>query len=1074
MVKKILKFLGVFLVLFIGALVVLPIVYKDAILNKIKAVANEQLNATVDFNNDKVSLSLITSFPDFSFSIGDVSVTGKEAFEGKKLTHIGSFNFTVNIMDVIGGKYALKSIALKDADFFVKVLRNGKANYDILKSSEETSTTEETASSDAAADFSFSLKQYSFENINLVYDDEPGNMFVSVQNFTHSGKGDLTATEYDIYTTTTIDAVTVAMDGVRYLKKAKIAVDFNAHIKNEETIRIKLLENSFGLNALKLNAEGEIALPPNGTYAMDLKFNAPKATFGSILSLIPSAYTADFDQVKTDGIFAFNGFAKGTYDGEKEKYPTFGLDFSVEKGYFKYPDLPLPIEDIATRVAVKSPTSNLDGMSVNVSQFHLKLGKNPFDASLLLQTPMSDPDIDAKMNGTINLEELAQAFPMEDVDALSGIITTNLEVATKMSNIDAEAYDAVKMNGLLGIEAMRYEAKGLPTVLLNKVRMNFTPNAVNLETVDMKLGKSDIQANGTLDNLLTYFSRDKVMRGELNVYSSVLDLDDMMAAMETAPEPDVAVVDTTSAIAMVDTTSLSEEALFDQFEFAMNVDVKKIKYETYKIEALKTSGTFAPHHARLKNYSMLLNGVDMQADGYLDHIFDYLFDNQTLIGVLNFSSSNMDLDALMAGMTEETTEEIEAPTDSTATLNTEPIQIPGNIDFTLKSKFNKLTYAPHLLENVLTEVHIHDHKVDINELSANAWGGKLSMSGLFNTQNPYKPSYNFAYDVVKLDVQKVAKTVEMVAELLPISKKLYGFFDSEFTMNGVVDKDFNPDLNSVVAKGMIKTYDVVVKNSEALGKLSKQLKIKDLENIHLENTTNFFSVKDGRMYLEPTTYNFKDMDIIASGSHGLDQTLDYEAKMSVPRAMMAQSSVGAAANQALSSGLAALQGQASKLGININQGDYINVGVDVSGTMDDPKYKVKLLGTANKGGTAGAGGVGAALKAEAERLRKEAEAKAKAELERIRKEAEDKARAEAERLRKEATDRAKAETDRFKREAEAKAKAEAARLKKEADARAKGLADKLAKDARTKAVQDSIKNALKNKNPLKGIKNPFK
>ena len=57
--------------------------------------------------------------------------------------------------------------------------------------------------------------------------------------------------------------------------------------------------------------------------------------------------------------------------------------------------------------------------------------------------------------------------------------------------------------------------------------MDFTPNNVVLKEFDLKIGKSDIQASGTLDNILTYFSRDKIMRGNLVVNSTLLDLNEM-------------------------------------------------------------------------------------------------------------------------------------------------------------------------------------------------------------------------------------------------------------------------------------------------------------------------------------------------------------------------------------------------------------------------------------------------------------------------------------------------------------------------------------------------------------------
>ena len=47
----------------------------------------------------------------------------------------------------------------------------------------------------------------------------------------------------------------------------------------------------------------------------------------------------------------------------------------------------------------------------------------------------------------------------DDIQKLNGIITANLDVQTKMSTIDREEYDKVKMQGMLQIQKMDYSSK---------------------------------------------------------------------------------------------------------------------------------------------------------------------------------------------------------------------------------------------------------------------------------------------------------------------------------------------------------------------------------------------------------------------------------------------------------------------------------------------------------------------------------------------------------------------------------------------------------------------------------------
>ena len=57
-------------------------------------------------------------------------------------------------------------------------------------------------------------------------------------------------------------------------------------------------------------------MPDDGSYVMDIKFNAPSTEFKDILSLVPAVYKNDFANIKTSGKAIFNGFVKGTYSRE--------------------------------------------------------------------------------------------------------------------------------------------------------------------------------------------------------------------------------------------------------------------------------------------------------------------------------------------------------------------------------------------------------------------------------------------------------------------------------------------------------------------------------------------------------------------------------------------------------------------------------------------------------------------------------------------------------------------------------------------------------------------------------------
>ena len=94
------------------------------------------------------------------------------------------------------------------------------------------------------------------------------------------------------------------------------------------------------------------------------------------------------------------------------------------------------------------------------------------------------------------------------------------------------------------------------------------------------------------------------------------------------------------------------------------------------------------------------------------------------------------------------------------------------------------------------------------------------------------------------------------------------------------------------------------------------------------------------MIVEPFDMNFESSKIVASGSHGIDQTMDYLLDMRI-----AKSDMGGAANEMMNSVTALAAGA----GFSVPQSDYIKVKANITGTFKDPKVSTDLRGNLTGG-----------------------------------------------------------------------------------------------------------------------------
>ncbi|KAA3650985.1 MAG: hypothetical protein DWP98_03535 [Bacteroidetes bacterium] len=608
--KTILKILGGLVLLVILALILIPIIFKDDIVKMVKDETNAALNATVDFGD--FDLSLIKSFPNFYFTIENVKVTGIGDFEGLELAAIKELNLTVDLMSVINGETInVKNITILEPNIHAKVLADGKANYDIVKESEESEveTIEETTEASA---FKMQLTKVEIIKGGVIYDDATFPMYMSIADLNLNLSGDLTEAVTTIKALGGVGALNLTYDGVKFMNAAKITLDaaMEADIDN---FKFTFHENEVKVNELGLGFDGWLAMP-NDPIDMDITFLAKKADFKEILSLVPAEFAKDLEGVKTSGSMALNGYAKGTY--VDSTYPAFGISLEVLDAMFSYPDLPKSVENIQINASVESKDGNLDHTIVDVPKFHLSIADNPFDLNFYLATPMSDPFIRAGLNGKVVLDNLKDVIPLEKSDKLNGTITSNISIEGHLSTLENEQYEAFKANGTLLVEGMHFESDSLDyPVDLSRARMTFSPKFVELNEMNMQLGKSDLDAQGRLENFIAYALKDKqTLKGVLNVQSNLLDINELAGIDPNAAEEEA------SAEASSDSSAAPMEVVLlpKYIDFTTTANIKKLRFDNINIEEINGAILLKNEKVSLDKTSMKMLGGKMTLDGFYE------------------------------------------------------------------------------------------------------------------------------------------------------------------------------------------------------------------------------------------------------------------------------------------------------------------------------------------------------------------------------------------------------------------------------------------------------------------------
>ena len=584
--KKALKVSVIVVVCLLAVIIVLPFAFKGKIQHVVQDEINKSLNAVVKF--DGVGVTLIRHFPDLTVSVRNLNIKGVDAFEKDTLASIPALRLTVGLMSVFkGSAYEVKQISISSPKILLKVLADGQVNWDIMKAD----TTADNVSE--PSNFKALLNKIQISDGRLIYDDAETPMYIDFDGIDGKLSGDMTVDITTLDAQITCKSIICDYDGIRYLNKTTAEVNTALQADLSGYI-FTFKQGDLRLNDLNVLADGYFAMPDGG-YRMDIKFAAKENTFKSFLSLIPALYTKDFADLKTSGTMSFDGWVKGLYSDDS--IPAFNVNLKVNNGRFSYPSLPGEVSDVSLQASITNPDGVIDHTEVAVPRLHLRMMQNPVDASLMLKTPVSDPDFSATVKGRINLADVAKIYPLGEKTTLSGTVDADAAFAGKLSAIEKGAYDQFRASGYAVVEKLVYKGEEVKQpVNISKARLDFTPAYAQLSGMAITIGKSDLAAEGKLENYLPYFMKNEgVLKGSLTTTSGFMDVNSLLAESSTAGT-------------VSDTSTLSVIEVPGNMDLTLNTSFGRLIYDKYDLRDVKG-------RVLVKDKALNLEGLTMNTLG---------------------------------------------------------------------------------------------------------------------------------------------------------------------------------------------------------------------------------------------------------------------------------------------------------------------------------------------------------------------------------------------------------------------------------------------------------------------------
>jgi hypothetical protein len=484
-----------------------------------------------------------------------------------------------------GDSIRVHSITVNEPHVHLVVNRQGHSNWSIIKSVPDPFDHIDSS----ARPFNLDLRRYAIHKGYVDFQDQGKDVHLVINNLEHEGTGHFASESFTLNTKTSSDAVDFDYSGkIPYRVTVKTNINMAFRV-DRKTHTYSFNTDQVFLNDLALHTEGFFEWINDSSYNMNIRYKAPSTKFKNLLSMLPSVYQKDFAGLESSGQVNLNGYVKGRYD--EKHLPAYHTNLFVQNGYFKYADLPAPVENIRFGLQVDNPDGSPDHLTVNISEAHAEINHDSLDMHLLVKNLSTKPFIDFALAGKMDLSNFSKSFKLASGTHLEGMLAADVHAKGDIPETENHKKDVFAAGGDFSLENFSYSSKGFPAgIVLDQLVMEFNPKNVSVKEMKGTWLSTHLGVSGKLNNLFDFVFRNQPLNAWLDVKT-----DEMNFREWINNKNDSAPAGTNTVFVVPDNIDFTIHAEANQFHFD-NLDLQNltanltISDQTVHLLEIKASG----------------------------------------------------------------------------------------------------------------------------------------------------------------------------------------------------------------------------------------------------------------------------------------------------------------------------------------------------------------------------------------------------------------------------------------------------------------------------------------------------
>lgn len=527
--KRILRALmivtGSFLLLVIIA-VVLLFTQQQRITNMAVEELNKQFKGA--FAIKKSSIDLFRNWPNVSIALHelrffpDKSQTGTPIYEAEKL-YVG-----FSLPDIFRQQYNVRRIFLKGGKLNLVREKNGQFNLMEAKDLGSDSTT--STDPGTAAALQIDLKKAVLKDLNISFLDKTDGRYYNaiISKLTSSFKTDSAAIQVGLETSLELD-LTSPTD-TTFFRHKKIALDFLASYDKQKKF-LQLSEGGIKLEEAELSLTGTAAAL-NKALELDLAVKGNKPNMEFVSALIPDNIKEILKPFKYDGRLYFDGNVKGVL--AKGQLPLIELNFGLEDAWFHNTNADKKVDKFGfAGFYTNGKEHNLKTSELRMANVSARPGKGVFDGNFVVRD-FTDPHVMMQLKSILELQFVGEFLGIPDLKHITGTVKLdmNFKELTDL-NLPERALHKLKegVQSELTVTGLSFRIPNYPHPVRDmNLHAEMRNGKIVLDTLRLKVGNSDLRANGMLSDLLAVLhENEKPVTLALNLHSNKIVMKDLFA-----------------------------------------------------------------------------------------------------------------------------------------------------------------------------------------------------------------------------------------------------------------------------------------------------------------------------------------------------------------------------------------------------------------------------------------------------------------------------------------------------------------------------------------------------------------